>query len=127
LGRLAKAIDDQQEKTLELLLKFLGSKSDFVREAAIAALQSLGEREAVSHLRQVADYDVDTGVRKQAQRAIDAILRDRGNEQVSENFKRIEDLQDKQAELEKKIESMQEEIKTLNENTKADDINDEEK
>jgi aminopeptidase N len=73
LPRLAHLLDERKPSILDAILENLREEKLLVRLAAIAAAESLGDRDAVPALRRIADRDGDTRLRRDALEAIERI------------------------------------------------------
>ncbi len=117
IGRFAYETESHQEEALELLLKYLDSGSDIIQSAAISGLGALKHKDAIPHLRRMAEHAEDgfifTDIAKQAKNAIDSINRERGDELPGKNEEKIEQMEKKQKELEDTIKDLQNSIKGL--------------
>ncbi len=115
LGKLGAKTKDHEEDILDLLISYLGSKSDRLRNAAISSLKELNHTDAISHLQKVAENDSVYRVRRNAAEAIKAIRENQGKNLASESQEKIEELEKQQEKLLKQVEELQEQLKELKE------------
>ncbi len=113
IGGLAEKIEKHQEETRELLLEYLGSASDSIRQAAISGLRELRDEKAIPHLRRVADDDHSKWVRDSADRAINEIRKDQGSELAAENAKKLDEMKDENKKLEDRIQQLEEKLEAV--------------
>ncbi|RJP22965.1 MAG: hypothetical protein C4527_21165 [Candidatus Omnitrophota bacterium] len=113
MGKLAYKTKRNNKETLDLLLKYMNSPAESIRDAAIDGLRALRDENAIPPLQRIADDDPNKHIREQAQSAINAIRQERGSELSAENAKKVE-------ELEKKIEKLHDTMKELTQ--KIDDL-----
>ena len=113
LGRLAGDTKQHEQEVLDHLVPLLQSESAHLRRAAVEGLQSLGMEDAIPHLQRTVQNDVDETLREAAKNAIAEIRKGRDSHQSAENAGRIDELEKKNKDLEKRLEEMESTLKRL--------------
>jgi HEAT repeat protein len=128
LGRLAGKIKKNENKTLNLLLEYLKSPADSIRQAAISGLQDLGKEDAIPQLRWVEQNDGEKHVREAAGRAAAEIRKGKDGDLAAQNAGRIDKLEDQNKKLEDRLRELETQLKTASsEEKKAKEKNEESK
>ena len=110
MGTLGKELpESKQEDILEELLMYLADEQTRIRRAAAGALGTLGNDDAIPLLRARSDDDPNYRVRDAAGRAVKDI-RDSDSNLAKKNAGRVDQLADKQKELEKTIKDLKKEL-----------------
>ncbi|MFB3787889.1 MAG: M1 family aminopeptidase [bacterium] len=115
LGKLAGETRQSEQETLDLLIPILKSESEALRRAAVEGLQSLGMKDAIPHLQWTEQNDVDKNLREAAKNAIAEIRKGLDNNQAAQNAGRIDELEKKNKDLEKRLEELESNLKRLTE------------
>lgn len=121
IGRLAGKTKKNQNKTLDLLLEYLKSSAESIRQAAISGLQGLESEDAIPQLRWVEQNDEEKGVREAAERAITEIRKGKDREWASQNAGRIDKLEDQNKKLEERIKELETKIKEVSDPKEKED------
>lgn len=121
LGRLAGKIKKNENKTLTLLLEYLKSPADSIRQAAISGLQDLGQEDAIPQLRWVEQNDGEKHVREAAGRAAAEIRKGKDGDLAAQNAGRIDKLEDQNKKLEDRLKELETQLKAITSEKKKSD------